>query len=67
MDKIRLEDMPADFSKRGINPHTIELWEDGKRDDDRAPVTMTLAPIRKESRSTSPGFRLCPKEKFMEH
>lgn len=36
MDKIRLEDTPEDFLRRGINPQTIELWEDGKRDDDRA-------------------------------
>lgn len=36
MDKIRLENKPQDFLRRGINPQTIELWEDGKRDDDRS-------------------------------
>lgn len=36
MNKIRLEDRPEDFSKRKINPNKIELWEDGKSDDDCA-------------------------------
>lgn len=36
MNKIRLENRPEDFSRRKINPNKIELWEDGKRDDDRA-------------------------------
>ena len=34
--KIRLENTPEDFLKRGINPQTIEVWEDGRRDNDRA-------------------------------
>lgn len=31
-------DRPEDYKKWGTNPEKIEIWEDGKRDDDRAGV-----------------------------
>ncbi len=32
---IRLENTPADFQKRGVTPGPVQVWEDGRRDDDR--------------------------------
>lgn len=36
MPKIRIMDQPEDFTSKGINSDKVEVWEDGKRDDDRA-------------------------------
>lgn len=36
MAKLRIMDQPEDFTSKGINPDKVEVWEDGKRDDDRA-------------------------------
>ena len=32
---IRLENTLADFQKRGVTPGPVQIWEDGRRDDDR--------------------------------
>lgn len=34
--KIVLMDRPQDYERLGINPDKVEIWEDGRRDDDRA-------------------------------
>ena len=36
--KVRLMDTDEDYKKMGTKKGTIEVWEDGKRDDDRAGV-----------------------------
>ncbi|PLS30629.1 Hydroxyneurosporene synthase (CrtC) [Bifidobacterium margollesii] len=36
MNPIRLENTPSDFAKRGVRQGPVEVWEDGRRDDDRA-------------------------------
>lgn len=36
MADIRLLNQPADYQRLGINPDHVEVWEDGRRDDDRA-------------------------------
>lgn len=36
--KVRLMDKDEDYKKMGTKKGTIEVWEDGKRDDDRAGV-----------------------------
>lgn len=36
MSKIRMENRPEDFVKRKISAEQVEIWEDGRRDDDRA-------------------------------
>lgn len=33
---VRLMDQPKDYKRMGTKPGVIEMWEDGKRDDDRA-------------------------------
>ncbi len=33
--KIRTETAPEDFKKRGVTQGPVEVWEDGRRDDDR--------------------------------
>lgn len=40
--KVRLMDKDADYKRMGTKKGTIEVWEDGKRDDDRvgAPVII---------------------------
>ena len=35
---VRLMDKDEDYKKMGTKKGTIEVWEDGKRDDDRAGV-----------------------------
>lgn len=34
MAKARLMDTVEDFKKLGINPHAVEVWEDGIRNSD---------------------------------
>ena len=36
MKKVRIMDQPADFERLGMNPDKVELWEDGRRDNNRA-------------------------------
>ena len=36
MNKIRMENTADDFKRRGIEKDTVAIWEDGRRDDDRA-------------------------------
>ena len=35
---VRLMDKDEDYKKMSTKKDTIEVWEDGKRDDDRADV-----------------------------
>lgn len=32
---LRLMDNPEDYKRLGVNPHTVEMWEDQRRDDDQ--------------------------------
>lgn len=36
MSTVRLENTTADFQRRGLDPDNVAVWEDGRRDDDRA-------------------------------
>ena len=36
MQKIRLLNQPEDYKKLGVNQGPVEIWEDGRRDDDRS-------------------------------
>ncbi|WP_048000728.1 lipocalin-like domain-containing protein [Lactiplantibacillus herbarum] len=36
MANVRIMDQPADFKNSGTEPQHVAVWEDGKRDDDRA-------------------------------
>lgn len=34
-----LQNRPEDYKRLGLKPHEVEMWEDGKRDDDRPGYT----------------------------
>lgn len=36
MEKIRLKDKPEDFAKLGLDPNSVQDWEDGRRDTSEA-------------------------------
>ena len=36
MTKVRLMNQPKDYEKMGTKPNQIEVWEDGRRDNDQA-------------------------------